>query len=241
MATKVLTKNGLDTFWAKVKTKISSDITSGTAKNVSKALTFGSKSYDGSEAKEITASDLGALTSINFSDLPDIYWADVKASDTSSKITTPSFGSIDVSNNIKVGNTDAPGNQYSLVALTSRNNVDPRLVLSSTTPSTYEIASFYKSGYTKFRQLSFFDAETDLPNLSSNPALTNIFSYDTTNHAFKLSGNFHVDGAVTSDGSFEATSFVKTNGTSTQFLMADGHVGSFSYDSSTGTLTITTS
>lgn len=51
------------------------DVTVGKASKVSNALTIGSVTYDGSEAKEITAADLGAITTVaplklNTSDMP---------------------------------------------------------------------------------------------------------------------------------------------------------------------------
>lgn len=57
------------------------------------ALTFGSKTYDGSSPQTITASDLGAFTSEN------AYWANVKVSTTSNNSTTPIFASVSLSNN----------------------------------------------------------------------------------------------------------------------------------------------
>ena len=163
------------------------------------ALTFGSKTYDGSAAVTLTASDLGALTS--HQSLANYVTLDGAQTITGQKII----------------NTNTSTKPFVI----SRNN------------NTNESLSIgVEDTYTNIVNSQDEDVSAIRFTLRATDTETGGGTY-ASSRTFELV-NRYSGLTATLGGSFTASSFIKSGGTSSQFLKADGSVDSTSYLPLTG-------
>lgn len=168
--------------------------------------------------------------------ITNYYWANVKISATSDSATTPTFKNVVLDGKV-MGDNDAAV-QITGTKAGTWNYALSALATNLSQGNRFMIGLGYKFTHYNFGGLEFyFDGEDSTSNMiglgihSVNHVLTvsaagNVgIGLGTTPASYKL----HVAGAIYSTSSVTGTSFVKTNGTSAQFLKADGSVDSNSY------------
>jgi len=167
------------------------------AKKVSNKLTFGSKTYDGSAATTLTASDLGALTSHQ-----KIYKLSVTVGTNAAVVFNPTSSDQSISitkSGIGLGNVEntALSSWAGSKNITTLGTITTGVWHGSKIENAYLSNSKITIGSTEISLGGTATAIAGLTSIKFSGA-TGALTYDTTNKYYKLNDNLVVDGSLAS-------------------------------------------